>query len=58
MREFLNHASVDQWWRSGFFLGSDEFKEYVESVRASITDTEWQYVDIARVFDSDKKSSE
>ena len=58
IREFLNHESVDRWWRSGFFLGSDDFKQYVESVRASISPAEWQYLDIARVFDRDGNDDE
>ncbi len=52
VRTMLEHRSVDVWWQSGFFNGSDEFVSYVETVRSSIHPAEWQYLDIARIFDA------
>ncbi len=51
MRTLLEHKAVDTWWQTGFFNGSDEFIAYVEGARTNIN-PEWEYVDIARSFDS------
>ena len=56
MRSMLQYQSVDQWWQSGFYNGSDNFVAYVENIRTSI-DPEWDYVDIARIFDSEPEST-
>lgn len=51
LRGMLQHKAVDIWWQTGFFLGSDNFTAYVESVRTQ-TESDWEFVDIARLFDS------
>jgi len=51
VKTMLEHKAVDIWWQTGFFLGSDDFVAYVEDIRTNI-DTEWEFVDIARAFDS------
>ncbi|MAV34721.1 MAG: hypothetical protein CMJ59_04610 [Planctomycetaceae bacterium] len=45
----LQHKSVNHWRQSGFFLGSDNFKAYINSIHSNRTD--WEYVDIARFYD-------
>ena len=52
LRAMLEHRSVDLWWQSGFFNGSDEFVSYVEAVRTRVQPSEWEYLDIARIFDA------
>ena len=47
----MQNAAVAAWWDSRFFQASDKFRELVEKLRKN-SEAEWQWVDIARVFDS------
>ena len=46
----MQNKAVAIWWDSKFFQASDEFRELVERLRKN-SDAQWQWVDIARVFD-------
>ncbi len=47
----LRNRSVQLWWESGFFQASSDFAAHVETLRKNSGEAEWEWVDIARVFD-------
>jgi len=48
---FLRNRSVSIWWESGFFQASPDFAKHIEMLRKDDKGIDWNWVDIARVFD-------